>query len=237
MNKSGFLFIALSAAALFIAINVTAEDQGADSSKSPPAKTETAGAAGEETKAEHKGGATEAVEADPQGSKKSSSVKHAPPTPIAITMEAVKELEARKKNLDARELSLNERAKALDIQEKILREKLQRLEELSRKVAEKLDGYKAKHEEKVAKLVTVVEGMKPQSAAEYVENLEPDLAVEILTRINVQRAPKIMNLLDKKKGARLTELYAGYRDRQSMNLPQASLENKSKEGEGATSKP
>lgn len=132
-------------------------------------------------------------------------------TPVALTLEAIQELEDRKTALDARERQLAERAKALDVQEKILQDKLRKMEDLNRRMAEKLDGFKKEHEDKVAKLVTVVETMKPAAAAEYVENLDSDLAVAILARMQVARAAKIMNLVDKKKSARLTELYTGYR--------------------------
>lgn len=131
-------------------------------------------------------------------------------TPIALTVEAIQELEQRKAELDARERELMERARALEMQEKILKEKIAKMEALRLKMSERLDKFKGEHESKVAKLVTMVETMRPQAAAEYVENLDPDLAVEILGRIQVVRAAKIMNLVDKKKGARLSELYTGY---------------------------
>src|SRR5689334_12968780 len=51
-------------------------------------------------------------------------------TPIAVTEEALREFESRKKSLDAREQQLDERARALDLQEKILKEKLHKMEEL-----------------------------------------------------------------------------------------------------------
>ena len=136
-------------------------------------------------------------------------------TPIALTVEAIQELEDRKEALDARERVLTEKAKALEIQEKVLKEKLKRMEELHGKMAERLDGFQKEHEGKVTKLVAVVEGMKPAAAAEYVENLDPELAVEILARMNVTKASKLLNLVDKKKSARLTELYTGYRDKVS----------------------
>lgn len=133
-------------------------------------------------------------------------------TPIALTMEAIQELEERKNSLDARERLMNERAKALEIQEKVLKDKLRRMEELNQKMAERLDGFKKNHDEKVTKLVAVVETMRPQAAAAYVEQLDAELAVAILARMQVQKAAKILNLVDKKMSARLTELYTGYRD-------------------------
>ena len=163
------------------------------------------------------------VVAEDKGEKESKAPAASEPaaktsTPIALTVEAIQELERRKAELDARDRELAERSKALEIQEKLLKEKMAKMEELRQKMSERLDTFKKEHEGKIAKLVTMVEAMKPQSAAEYVENLDADLAVEILGRIQVTRAAKIMNLVDKKKGARLSELYAGYLENISKDL-------------------
>jgi flagellar motility protein MotE (MotC chaperone) len=140
-------------------------------------------------------------------------------TPIALTVEALQEIEERKTSLDLREKQLSERARDLEIQEKLLKEKLKKMEDLNKKMAERLDSFKKDHEQRITKLVNVVEGMKPEAAARYVEALDPDLAVEILARIKEQKASKILNLVDKKMSARLTELYTGYRE--SIEEPQA----------------
>lgn len=132
--------------------------------------------------------------------------------PLALSAEAIQELEDRKVALDAREKQLNERARDLELQEKLLKEKLHKMEELNKKMAERLDVFKKDHEGRIGKLVTVVEGMKPDAAARYVEALDPELAVEILARIKEAKASKILNLVDKKLGAKLTELYTGYRE-------------------------
>ncbi|MCO5144514.1 MAG: hypothetical protein M9962_15665 [Oligoflexia bacterium] len=131
-------------------------------------------------------------------------------TPVALTLEAIQELEDRKKELDAREQRVAEKENELKLQEKIIQEKLKKIEELQSAISNKLDGFKTEHEGKITKLVSVVETMKPQAAAEYLENLDPELAVEILAKIQIAKAAKILNLVDKKKGAKLSELYTGY---------------------------
>lgn len=143
---------------------------------------------------------------------KAEAVPKKSSTPLALSAEAIQELEDRKVALDLRERQLNERAHDLELQEKLLKEKLQKMEDLNRKMAERLDGFKKDHEGRIARLVTVVEGMKPDAAARYVEALDPELAVEILARIKEAKASKILNLVDKKMGAKLTELYTGYRE-------------------------
>lgn len=193
--------IGATAACLF-AVSVTAEEP----------KT----AAADASKAEEK---KEEPKAIPSAAKTTS-------TPVALTMEAIQELETRKKQLDARERDLEERAKALEIQEKVLREKLRRMEELNKKMAERLDGFKKDHETRVTKLVTVVESMRPQAAADYVSQLDSELAVEILARIQVAKASKILNLVDKKIAAKLTEMYTGYRNALQDAAPSAPAENK-----------
>lgn len=154
------------------------------------------------------------VAEESHGNAETGPAKVASSKPISLSMEAIQELEERKKSLDGRERELDERAKNLEVQEKILRDKLKKMEELTSKMALKLDGFKKDHDQRIGKLVTVVETMRPQSAAEYVENLDPNLAVEILARIQVGKAAKILNLVNKAKGAKLTELYTGFRQAQ-----------------------
>ena len=207
MKTKYFWFLSLAAALLFTA-SVVAEEKKKPEDKQPSA-------------------ASPISQPIAPSSAQAASTKN---TPIALTVEAIQELESRKKALDQRERELDERLRGLETQEKILKEKLRRMEELNKKMAEKLDSFKVDHDQRVVKLVTVVETMKPQAAAEYVENLDPDLAVEILARIQVPKAAKILNLVDKKKSAKLTELYTGYR--QSMdgdssapaNIPQPTKE-------------
>lgn len=163
--------------------------------------------------------------------KKAADAATAPPaaavppkksTPIALTMEGIQEMEERKIALDTREKQLDERARDLELQEKLLKEKLKKMEELNKRMADRLDVFKKDHEGRIGKLVTVVEGMKPEAAARYVEQLDPDLAVEILARMKELKASKLLNLVDKNKSARLTELYTGYRSSIEEPAPAAS---------------
>lgn len=165
----------------------------------------------EETKKEEAKKTDELKQAVDQANPPTAPAKKAG-TPIALTVEALQELDDRKNALDLREKQLAEKARDLEIQEKLLKEKLKKMEDLNKKMAERLDLFKKDHEGRIAKLVTVVEGMKPEAAARYVETLDPTLAVEILTRIKETKASKILNLVDKKVSAKLTELYTGYRE-------------------------
>ncbi len=135
------------------------------------------------------------------------------PSRLALSVEAINELEAKQRQLDEREKALAEQAEAIIVQEKILKEKMRRIDDISKKMAERLDGFKSRSQEKIFKLVSIIEEMKSDAAARFFEFVDPNLAVEVLTRIDVKRASKILNKLDKERSARLSELYTGYRSK------------------------
>ncbi len=136
-------------------------------------------------------------------------------TALALSAEAISELESKQRQLEEREKALDERSEAISVQERILQEKMRRIDKISKKMAERLDQFKARSQEKITKLVSVVEGMKPDAAAKFFESVDPNLAVEVLTRIDTKRASKILNKVDKDRSARLSELYTGYRSKLS----------------------
>lgn len=199
--KSRFFLITTCLIAFVVAVSMVKAEEPKKAAEKPAA--ESAEPKGAEVK---KAVDQAAAVADANAPKKPSG------TPVALTMEALQELEDRKVALDAREQQMNERTRDLELQEKILKEKLKKMEDLNKRMADRLDKFKKDHDDRIAKLVTVVEGMKPEAAARYVEALEPELAVEILARIKETKASKILNLADKKMGAKLTELYTGYRE-------------------------
>ncbi len=133
--------------------------------------------------------------------------------PLALSAEAIRELEEREKSIEEREKELEERSQAIAVQEKVLYNKLKRIEEVSAKMAGRLDKYKEDTEGRVAKIVAMLETMKPDASAAYIESVDPFLAVEVMARINVQKAAKIWNKMDKKVSARLSELYTGFRSK------------------------
>lgn len=142
--------------------------------------------------------------------------------PIAFTEVAVKEFLELQEKVKTKEKELEERERALEIQEKIIREKLGRIEKLNKAMSKRLDEYKEESNQNVDKLVKIIEGMKPVEAARFVENIDPGLAVNIFDKISVQRASKILNMIDKRVSARLTEKYTGFGLREKLKEEQAS---------------
>lgn len=105
-------------------------------------------------------------------------------------------IENKKKELDAREVELNEREKRLnqlnqDIETKIAQYK---------KMLREMDGYFKKMDaaeaEKVSHLVKIYESMPPKDAASRIEQLDEDTAVLVLSRMKQRSAAKVMSFIE-----------------------------------------
>src|SRR6185437_3882333 len=69
--------------------------------------------------------------------------------------------------------------------------------------------HKQASAEKVAKVVATLEGMSPKAAAQMLTDLDDGLAVSAIAQMSTTKLSKVMNALDPKRAARLTELLAG----------------------------
>ena len=176
----------------------------ADAEDKPETKANTSAKAGRDA-ADGKNSAKEQAERSPAAAAKRQ--------PLELDELAVLELEERERRIEEKEKQLEERMQAVAVQEKVLQNKLKRIQEITQKIAERLDNFQKASTGKVEKLVTVIEKMKSGEAAKFFENMDPYLAVAVLARIDVQRAAKIMNQMDKEISAKLSELYTGYRSR------------------------
>lgn len=112
-------------------------------------------------------------------------------------------IEDRERTVEDRELRLKEREKELD-------KKIKEMEHLREVVSGELEGQRKNNEERVVKLVAVFETMTPKSAASVFETLDDWLAVEALKKMDVKRVAKIMNIMEKTRSAKLSEMLTGY---------------------------
>ena len=112
-------------------------------------------------------------------------------------------LEAKQQQVDEQELRLKEREKEIE-------RKLKEMERLRAEVSGELDEQRKAGEEKVAKVVSVLETMTPKAASALMETLDDWLSVDVFKRMDTKRVAKIMNLMDKNRSAKLSELMTGY---------------------------
>ncbi len=122
---------------------------------------------------------------------------------IFSIQEREKQIEDQKNELKDREDKINEREKALD-------EKIKKLETLRQSITGELEVQKKQNEEKVVRLTSVLETMTPKASSALLETTEENLAVEVLKRMDIKKVAKILNVMDKNKSARLSELLTGY---------------------------
>lgn len=120
------------------------------------------------------------------------------------------ELDARRTQLEQKEKDLAERDRRIAEREKELDSKILKLENLRAAVSGELEVQRKNNEERVIKMVNVLETMTPKSAAGVMESLDDGLAVDVLKRMDVKKVAKVMNIMDKARSARLSEQMTGY---------------------------
>lgn len=124
--------------------------------------------------------------------------------------EVLRAIDTKQATLSAKETELSEREKALQRREQDLDDKIRKLESLRASIRGEMDEQKKNNEERVLKLVSVMETMSPKSASGVLETIDDGLAVEVLKRIETKRMAKILNIMDKNRSAKLSELMTGY---------------------------
>lgn len=124
---------------------------------------------------------------------------------------------ARERALDRRERTLGDRQQDLVDAEAALQARIDEMSALRTDLEELLDRVEALEEERVTKLVGMVEKMRDKSAAAVLTETEPELAVKVLDRMKKQTAGAALAKMDPKKAADLAA-----RLTRPIELPQGS---------------
>jgi flagellar motility protein MotE (MotC chaperone) len=121
----------------------------------------------------------------------------------------VEDLRRRRTELEAREKDLQSREAELAAKERAVEEELQKIAQV-RSDVEKIESARKKEgDERVTKLVETFETMSPKGASALLATLDESLAVATMSKIATPRLAKIMNSMEPRKSARLSELLAG----------------------------
>ncbi|MDR3606760.1 MAG: hypothetical protein P4M08_05180 [Oligoflexia bacterium] len=112
------------------------------------------------------------------------------------------QLARREKDLAAKEAEMKSREQAVS-------EQIKKLEQIRADIAKTEALHKQDSEEKVAKLVDMMQTMSPKSAARVMSELDETLAVATMDKMETVKLAKIMNNLEPKKSSRLSEILAG----------------------------
>jgi len=117
----------------------------------------------------------------------------------------LRSLMERKRQLDERDLLLNQREEQL----RALRDNIQRqiaeLKRLQTEVEASMDAKKTQDAENLNKVVNLYNGMDPKRAATKFQALEPRVAVKILMAMNQRKAAQLLEELPPDHAKRITE--------------------------------
>jgi flagellar motility protein MotE (MotC chaperone) len=112
------------------------------------------------------------------------------------------EMEARQKDLQSKEAELKARETAIN-------DELKKLQDMRDEIAKLDDSHRQANQEKVGKVVETLSSMSPKASAQFLTTLDDALAVAAISQMDTVKLAKIMNTIDPKRGAKLTELLAG----------------------------
>jgi flagellar motility protein MotE (MotC chaperone) len=119
------------------------------------------------------------------------------------------DLQSQRERLVQRENDLASKESELKVREQAVAEQLKKLEEIRADIAKTQEFNKKDSEEKIAKVVDMIQNMSPKAAAKVINELDESLAVAAIDKMDTAKLSKIMNNLEPKKSSRLSEILAG----------------------------
>jgi flagellar motility protein MotE (MotC chaperone) len=125
----------------------------------------------------------------------------------AHLIEFSKELLDKEEALKVKELNLQRQEEQLKLNTADFQKKLVEFQDSQKKFLGCIDSQNDKAEKRIAQMVEVISGMKPQSAADVLSVQDPDLSVRIMGQLEPAKASKIFNLMDKEVSARLQKQF------------------------------
>jgi flagellar motility protein MotE (MotC chaperone) len=178
------------------------------------------------------GEAKQEPKADPKAKAKSGP-KDPPPTPAgtvipldqgrilsAAERAVLERLSERRNELDARAKELEAREAVVLAAEKRLESRVAHLKQLEAKINEMVRAKDENETARVKNLVTMYENMKPKDAARVFDRLDMKVLLDVATQINPRRMSDIMAQMSPEAAERLTvELASRAKDKPPAELP------------------
>jgi flagellar motility protein MotE (MotC chaperone) len=122
-------------------------------------------------------------------------------------VEFSKELLEKEDAMKIREQEVKKQEDQLKLNMSDFQKKIVDFQESQKKFLTCVDGQNEKADKRVAQMVEVISGMKPQNAADILSIQDPELSVRILGLLDSQKTSKIFNLMDKEVSARLQKQF------------------------------
>jgi flagellar motility protein MotE (MotC chaperone) len=114
-------------------------------------------------------------------------------------------LNERKRQLDQRDLLLNQREEQLRALRDNIQHQVTELKRLQEEIEASMEAKKAQDAENLKKVVSLYNGMDPKKSAAKFQTLDPKVAVQILLAMNQRKAAALLEELPPDVAKRLTE--------------------------------
>ena len=114
-------------------------------------------------------------------------------------------LNERKRQLDQRDLLLNQREEQLRALRDNIQRQVKELKRLQEKIEASMEAKKSQDAENLNKVVGLYNGMDPKKSAGKFATLEPKVAVQILLGMNQRKAAAVLEELPPDVAKRITE--------------------------------
>lgn len=125
-----------------------------------------------------------------------------------IKMELFKEVSEKSKKLDEMEKSLNVREALLKAASQELDRKYQELEKLKKEIEGLLGKQSEEEEARIASLVKIYEGMKPQDAARIFDTLDIDVLVAVVSKMSERKISPVLAAMSAERARTVTIMLA-----------------------------
>jgi len=111
----------------------------------------------------------------------------------------------RKRQLDERDIMLNQREEQLRTLRDNVQQQVTELKRLQSEIEASMEAKRQLDAENLQKVVNLYNGMDPRKAAEKMQSLEPRVAMQILMGMNQRKASQILEALPPENAKRITE--------------------------------
>lgn len=119
------------------------------------------------------------------------------------------ELKKKREEMDSKQRDLQTREAELKARETALNDEMKKLQEIRDEISKIETTQKQGNQDRIAKVIETLQAMGPKNSAQFLTTLDDGLAIAAISQMDTVKLAKIMNVIEPKRGARLTELLAG----------------------------
>lgn len=133
-------------------------------------------------------------------------------------IEVLQNLSERRKELDAKEESLQRKEAILKATEQQIEQKIAEMGSLRDELKTLLKEQSDEEQKRIRSLVRIYEGMKPKDAARILNTLETDILIAVMERMSERKSAPILAEMDSDRARQVTTLLAERKQLPNLDL-------------------